>query len=216
MPSSSVSAFIAGGLVVAVLGSGAAVAATGGNLILGRANSASATTSLTSSTGAPLALNGPTSAPPLTARSKVKAPNLNADRVDGLEGSSLARSNSRTGSYDASGILLDTDSNGLDDAIVAYVECPNGSQMTGGGVADYTSTGFPIESAPDTDGAEGWFVAVGISEEVAEDPDNLFATVVCLDLRGGSLPGSYRKTSSESAIPAETLVRVARARAARG
>jgi hypothetical protein len=70
---------------------GTAYAATGGNLILGNANSANKTTSLTN-TGSGPALRLATkngSTPPLAVSSGAKVANLNADMVDGVRSSSL-------------------------------------------------------------------------------------------------------------------------------
>lgn len=87
---------------------GSAYAATGGNFILGQANTASSTTSLTrtgansakglqvtnTSTGAgatALGLSVATGHPPFTTNSGTKVTNLNADRLDGLDSSGLLR-----------------------------------------------------------------------------------------------------------------------------
>jgi hypothetical protein len=86
-----------------VLG-GTAVAATGGNFILGQSNSASSTTSLTAplagkglqvtntSTGAgatALGLNVASGHPPFTVNSGTKVTNLNADKLDGMDSSAF-------------------------------------------------------------------------------------------------------------------------------
>lgn len=66
-------------------------AATGGSFILGHANSASTTTSLTRTTaGTTLTLNAQPGQQPLRVNSTVKATNLNADLLDGLDSSSFA------------------------------------------------------------------------------------------------------------------------------
>lgn len=82
----------AAALALVVLGStGAATAATGGALVLGRANSASSRTGLTSSAGTPLSLYAKSGYAPLLVNSAVKVAHLNADRVDGLDSSQLQR-----------------------------------------------------------------------------------------------------------------------------
>jgi hypothetical protein len=77
---------------------GLAYAATGGNFILGKGNSANATTSLTATptagaalsltnatSGQPAAAFKTTSAVPFTVNSKMRIPNLDADLLDGLD-----------------------------------------------------------------------------------------------------------------------------------
>ena len=85
-------------LVVAVLllGTGVAGAATGGTLLLGRANTATTTTVLSTTRGAPLDLRGPSTTRPLSVSSSVVVPHLNADLLDGLTSSQLQRRASAT------------------------------------------------------------------------------------------------------------------------
>ena len=84
---------------------GLAYAATGGNFILGKSNSAGATTVLSSTprSGAALSLTNATSglpaaafkvisAAPFTVNSKTRVNNLNADLLDGLDSSAFALS----------------------------------------------------------------------------------------------------------------------------
>jgi FlaG/FlaF family flagellin (archaellin) len=85
---------------------GAGWAATGGNLILGKSNSATSTTSLSAPTGGKalqitngstgtgataLGLSVASGHPPFTVNSNVKVPDLNADRLDGFDSSGLQR-----------------------------------------------------------------------------------------------------------------------------
>ncbi len=63
--------------------SGTAYAATGGNFLLGKANKASAVTSLSNKKGTALSLSSSSSAPPLTVSNGVQVPNLNASELDG-------------------------------------------------------------------------------------------------------------------------------------
>ncbi len=68
------------------------LAATGKSLLLGRSNSANAITSLTRTTNGPaLSLNSRPGQPGLRVNRPVKVPNLNADRVDGLDSAVFAR-----------------------------------------------------------------------------------------------------------------------------
>src|SRR4051794_32733925 len=74
--------------------SGTAVAATGGSFLLGHANGAGRTTSLTNhGTGAALrvAAHNLTTAPLSVGRNKTKIRNLNADFLDGLTSARLQR-----------------------------------------------------------------------------------------------------------------------------
>src|SRR5690348_3393418 len=85
---------------------GTTYAATGGNVILGKANSATSPTSLTSkNTGAALnitqqstgtgatalALSAPAGKPPMTVSSGTKVANLNADKLDGIDSTAFAK-----------------------------------------------------------------------------------------------------------------------------
>lgn len=85
-------------LVVAVLllGTGVAGAATGGTFLLGRANTATTTTVLSTTRGVPLDLRGPSTRRPLSVSSSVVVPRMNADLLDGLTGSQLQRRASAT------------------------------------------------------------------------------------------------------------------------
>src|SRR3954471_4505422 len=80
-----------GALTVAVLGTGIADAATGGSLVLGRQNTAGATTSLTNSRGTALSLTSKAGTPPLAVSSPTKVTRLNSDLLDGLDSTALQR-----------------------------------------------------------------------------------------------------------------------------
>ena len=86
---------------------GTTYAATGGNFILGKSNTASSTTALTApvagkglqvtntSTGAgatALGLNVASGKPPFTVNSGTKVANLNADKLDGIDSSGFLSS----------------------------------------------------------------------------------------------------------------------------
>ena len=130
-----------------------------------------------------------------------------------------ARSSSapRTGAFDAVGSAYDTDGNGLTDAIAVSLKCPRGTQMTGGGGGDLTTTGYQLFNAPDT--SEKWFYAVGVSEDTVEDPANVFGSIVCFSKDGTHLGGSYRTSTTVRSEPLTgeslTLLRQAVARNAR-
>jgi hypothetical protein len=68
---------------------GTAVAATGGNFILGKANTATSTTSLTNSKGTALSLSSTPTTPPLKVSNSVQVPNLNASELGGKTSSAF-------------------------------------------------------------------------------------------------------------------------------
>ena len=189
MRTSRLPAFAAGAVFALVVGSGTAVAATGGKLILGRSNTAGATTSLSNSNGTALSLTSKSGTAPLRVNRATKVTNLNSDTVDGVDSSALSRTAGRTGSFDAPGELVDTDDDTVTDTLVAYAGCPDGSQMTGGGATDLTASGYVVSSAPDAD-TEGWVVAVGIDPSASESGDDVVASVVCYNPKG-AVAGSY-------------------------
>jgi hypothetical protein len=63
--------------------SGTAVAATGGDFILGKANTATSVTSLTSTKGTALSLSSTSTTPPMTVSNSVQVPKLNASELGG-------------------------------------------------------------------------------------------------------------------------------------
>lgn len=83
-----------GALSVVVAGVGVATAANGGALILGHGNSATATTTLTDSSGTPLSLVGKSSKPPLKVNSTKQVAHLNASLLGGKSATKLATSGS--------------------------------------------------------------------------------------------------------------------------
>src|SRR3954462_13512160 len=166
--------FAADAVTALVLGGGTAFAATGGNFILGRSNAATTTTTLTNSAGTALAVNSKAGTPTLKVGNTVRIPSLNADTVDGVHAGSFARTAGRTGSFDFPGQAVDSDGNRKTDTIVASGACPSGTQLTGGGMSDFTQTGFTVVNAPDVD-PESWLVAVPVDETVAENPTDVVA-----------------------------------------
>jgi hypothetical protein len=83
-----------GVLSVVVAGVGVATAANGGSLVLGHANSATATTTLTDTSGTPLSLVGKSSKPPLSVNSSKQVAHLNASLLGGQSASTLGTSGS--------------------------------------------------------------------------------------------------------------------------
>jgi hypothetical protein len=83
-------------LVVAM--SGTAYAATGGTFLLGRANSATALSSLSNSKGTALRLSSKNGTPPLTVSNSVQVPQLNASELGGIPATGFMQG---TGSADS-------------------------------------------------------------------------------------------------------------------
>jgi hypothetical protein len=202
--------FVAGVVSALVISGGGAVAyaANGGTLILGKANTATKTTTL-SSAGTPLRLASGRAAP-LAVNNTRKVVNLNADRLDGLSAESFLPTSAAagflptsaaagflptsaaagfmsaaasTGYVRNSGIVTDIDGNGVIDSIIATVRCPAGSMLTGGGNDDLTATGFGVLNSPSSDG-KGWIVADVVSPTGGDVGTDLVAYAVCLNPKG--------------------------------
>jgi hypothetical protein len=192
--------FTAGALCMLILGSGSAVAATGGKFILGRSNSATTTTTLTNSKGTALSLKAPSGKPALAVSNKVRVPNLNADAVDGLSSESFARATAGTGTRQATSeeLSLDPASNGAIDTLLAVATCPAGTRLTGGGLEDYTQSGVVVVSAPDPD-ATSWEAMAWVDPAVQEDPTALVAWAMCLNPKGAVSQQAAMKTTAAQA-----------------
>lgn len=195
MKISRTSSFAMGAVVALVLGSGTAYAATGGKFILGSSNSATKTTTLTNSRGTALSLKSKAGTPSLAVNSSAKVTNLNADKLDNLDSSAFALASGNVKAYNVTGTLYDLNNNGSFDTIIASVACPAGTRRTGGGGADFTTTGYTVVDAPDTDNS--WTVIVGISETATEDPTNVTASIICYSPRGVPA-GGYRQAETQA------------------
>jgi hypothetical protein len=211
---SRILAFAAGGVVSLSLVGGTAVAATGGTFLLGKSNTASTTTTLTHAKGTPLSLKAGSGKAPLAVNSKTKVTNLNADTVDGLDSSAFALKKGKTGVFEYYSTPVDVDSDGLVDVLYAYASCPSGTQMTGGGGGDLTTTGQVVVSSPDTELPETWDYIAFVDEATTENPQDLYASVVCYSPDGTKLSGSFRRPTDAAKLPTGTLARIeAKARA---
>ena len=186
MTMSKLSMFIAGAVVALVIGSGTAVAATGGKFILGHSNTETSVSTLSNSRGTALTLKSKPGSPALRVNSSVKVPSLNSDRLDGLDSRSFALTRGQAAAVDMQGepVDLDDPADGVDDAVIAISTCPAGTQLTGGGVSDSSDTGQIWSSAPDLDLAESWTVVVGIDAATEQHATDVFATAVCYNPRG--------------------------------
>jgi hypothetical protein len=207
--------FIVGFVAAIVLTGGgvAAYAANGGSLLIGRSNSGTAVTTLTNSAGTPLSLRAKTGYPPFAVNSSKTVANLNADWIDGINGVNLVQ---RTGPYSATtgNIYGDTDWAPLDptadppgppdensDMLISVATCPTGTKLTGGGVDNFTSTGFTLVDSPD---ANSWYVFVSVADTHGADdlPENVTAYAVCYNPRGLVSGG---QPNARAAKPALTL-----------
>lgn len=177
----SSSAFVAGAVVALVVGTGTAYAANGGTFRLGMSNSATRTTTLTNNYGPALKLNARAGQPPLQVNRNTRVPYLNADLLDGLTSTSFARVTS-IGSVSRSAFI---DGNGTpttdDDVVVAIAQCPTGSQVVGGGGADFTEDGTLFYNAPN--GPMGWVVISTTSDTSEPNAENVEAYARCWNPR---------------------------------
>jgi hypothetical protein len=209
--------FVVGFVAAIVLTGGgvAAYAANGGSLLIGRSNTGTAVTTLTNSAGTPMSLRAKTGYPPFAVNSSKTVTNLNADWIDGINGVNLVQ---RTGPYSATtgNIFGTSDWAPLDPSadppgppdeasnlIISVATCPTGTKLTGGGVDNFTATGFTLVDSPD---ANSWVVYVQVEDvpvHQAEDiPENVTAYAVCYNPRGLVAGG---QPNARAAKPAITL-----------
>lgn len=195
MKDSRLPAFAAGAIFALVVGSGTAVAATGGKFILGKSNTAGTTTSLTNKSGTALSLKSGRG-PALKVNNGRKVVNLNADKLDGASLADIGW----TGAYDVDGELVDVDENGINESIIAIAQCPGTTELTGGGGANFTNAGLTVLDAPFDE--ESWAVIVYVGENSGEVASDVTASAVCFSPDGGGLAGSYRAASPSDGLMA--------------
>jgi hypothetical protein len=196
LPVRSSSAFVAGAVVALVLGTGTTYAANGGIFRLGRANSATATTTLTNSHGTALKLKSKAGRPSLRVNRTTKVPNLNADLIDGVDSDSLARV-TKVGSVFDTGFVDDGGTaDPSDDAVIAVAVCPAGSQVVGGGGGDFTDDGSLYYSAPE--GNDAWLVVSSTEGLTAANADNVEAYARCWNPRA-NVAGNLRTAKAQHA-----------------
>lgn len=188
----SVSSFAAGVVTTLVIASSGAYAATGGNFILGRSNSANATTTLTNSAGTALALNAKSGTPALKVNSGTKVANLNGDKLDGLDSTAFARAGMKTTVVYEKAFAEDLvwenpelpgEPDGIVDTFATEIGCDQGMILTGGGVNDATYTGRITKNGPTTDGTQ-WQVIVQTDNKTDETSSTVEAYAVCLNPKG--------------------------------
>lgn len=182
---------------VLFLGTGSAVAATGGNFILGRSNSASSQTVLTNSGSGPvLALSTRSGQPPVAVSAQSgKATNLNSDKLDGLDSTAFALAGGKIGTVYGSSTFIDIDGDGIvDDVLAAKAQCPSGTKVTGGGHEVWTTYGAILSGQV----GNGWLVMTLTNE--GDDETDLTAEAQCYSPRG-SVSGAteqFLRTTSVS------------------
>ena len=185
-------AVIAGAALTVGIG-GVGYAATGGSFILGHANSAGATSSLSNPNGTALSLSAKAGTPALRVSNAVKVGNLNADLLDGLNSTAFAKAGSVVR---VSAPTLTPSEGPINRQARAF--CAAGEHAVGGG-ADvkaltedrlgefftFVNISAPIDASgePGTGPAIGWKVEVTntanhMSGLTGRDA-NLFAYVVC-------------------------------------
>lgn len=199
MRTSRLTAFTVGALCMLVLGSGSAVAATGGKFILGRSNSATTISTITNAKGTALKLKAPAGKAPLAVSNSTKVALLNADKVDGLSAENIARATKPTGIRSAVSTAIESNP-GVSgyDLLIAFADCPTGSTATGGGFTDQSSRGVVVDSSPGDDGTY-WQVVVAIDPQDGEPSDAVTTWAVCYNPRGAVPTQPMASTSSAEA-----------------
>jgi len=152
---------------------GTAYAANGGTFVLGRANSASATTTLSNSGDSPvLALNAKSGRSPISTNSNKLVRNLNADLLDGLDSTKFALTSGKTCLIFGHALTGE-----------AQATCPSGTQLTGGGAFAAGADNVLWFSGPDGTVARQW------DADATPANEEIFAVAVCYNPKG-SVPGA--------------------------
>lgn len=184
--------FVLGFAAAIVLTGGgvAAYAANGGSLLIGRSNTGTAVTTLTSSAGTPLSLKAKSGYPPFAVNSSKPVTHLNADWLDGVDASSFALA---AGAH--TGIIVGTSdwedpTDPTSSVIVSVATCPTGTMLTGGGSDNVTTAGHSFINSPDTNQWVVFSTADRVGDPTAEpaiapdQPDDITSYAVCYNPRG--------------------------------
>jgi hypothetical protein len=186
-----------GGALGASLVGGAAYAVNGGYLKIGTANTGTLPTTLTNNSGIPLSLNAKGGQPPLKVNSKTRVANLNADKVDGIEGISLALAAGKVAYVHAIGAaVIDWDGDTVQDSVVTWATCPAGSKLTGGGY-DVDPGNEVLSSSPYSDNS--WYVVTNGTTSTVLD-----VYAMCYNPRG-SVPGGTSVAGVRAASVAKAI-----------
>lgn len=224
MRSLSPAALIAVTVALLIGGAGFADAATGGNFILGKANSETSTASLTDSKGTPLKLSAPASVAPLAVNGNAMVANLNANYLGGLSASDLQPTGgdgftNTSISLGPLGTLTVVASTGALPAGTYYVTATAFMQLPGGGDGTcYITTGSKPDtllatgggSGPQQEAAETVAVSVTAGDTLQESCATNDSTPGSVSLYAGIT--AIRILSSSGTTPAMTGARVPRPR----
>jgi hypothetical protein len=196
-------AFAAGVVATLVIGSGTAVAANGKSLLLGRSNTATAVTSVTNSKGTALSLRSKKGTPPLAVNNSTRVPNLNADRLDGYSSGSFLKAKAKAADADkvdginGASIALVGGQTGVvwgsnkdADRFVDTANCPSGTKMlSGGGVAPSGET--VLYDGPDHDLDTGVLIPNSWYVDTTSADIPALTYVMCYNPRG-AVPGAAK------------------------
>jgi hypothetical protein len=208
----NITAFATGAVFALVLGTGTAYAANGGNFKLGGNNYESREASLNNSNGTALTLRSKAGTPPLKVNRTTKAPNLNADLVDGLSSSQIARVVT-VGTRTSAGFVYDNETPGEpgDDLVVAVTECPGGTQVMGGG-ADNLGDGVLVSSFPDTSEEPDLWVAISSAAPTDENAADFQGFARCWDPNGNVADSANNRQAAPGALSPSARKLIAKAR----
>jgi hypothetical protein len=169
-------------LVIAL--SGTAYAATGGTFLLGRANEASAVSSLSDSTGTALRLLSKHGTPSLTVSNSIRVPRLNATYLGGLPAANFMQG---TGSADSGSVAI----TGPGDA-----QLTSGPESSITGVCDANSTtGAYVEVDLTAAGTIVWWNKDGTSNSdsgfAQVTPETQLDYVIVIQVTEGDVVSTY-------------------------
>jgi hypothetical protein len=198
-------AFVGGITFAVVVGGGTAVATNGGALLIGKSNSATATTGVTNSKGTPLSLVAKKGTPPLAVNNTVKVKNLDSDLLDGKDSTSfLSRSGKAANSdlldgHDSSAFLGRTDV-AADAAELGgksantYLEtdatAANAAKLGGQPATDFSRT-YVAESFVDNDPVR-LLLHGGVAPDSVDVPPGTYLVSLTADLANtDSNPGEF-------------------------
>jgi hypothetical protein len=211
------------GLIGAVVGvsllGGVAYAATGGTFLLGRSNSATATTTLSDSKGTPLSLSAKAGFAPLKVNSATKVVNLNVDKIDNLDSTAFLRTTGTaansaklagkaetafalsTGQFASivsttAAVPFDNSGDQVNDSMIVGVTCPAGTFLVSGGFVQ--STAAPVIASLAV-GGNSWVV---VTDGLGGNPG---ATAVCYNPRGAVTGGTPTANSVTAGAAAKAL-----------
>ena len=178
--------------------------------MLGGNNYESREASLNNSYGTALTLRSKAGTPSLKVNRTTKVPNLNADLVDGVNSSEIARVVT-VGTRTGAGFIDDNETTETDDdAIVAIAECPGVSQVMGGGVDDLTTDGVAVINSPLDNGS---WIAVSDATVTQDNADNFTAYAQCWNPLADVADAAANRQAAPQALSPSARKLIAKARA---